>query len=112
MKQEQEFEVLRLMAAKIVEATDRMTQIWDDLDYYKDHGQMRSAMPLVIKHNVEEMELPDIIAKCWNIHPTISKLKAQIKRTEEGAEKVLLEARLVEELELLKALQDIRDGVV
>jgi hypothetical protein len=98
---------LKDLAKLIIEDSNKLTQIWMQLDYFATHGVMRDEAELK-DVAVEDLELSDIITRLLTVPSFISKSRKKIKLMPEGDErKKLLELVEAKEREL-EAIKNLR----
>lgn len=77
-------------AARIVVQNQRAIRtIWEDIDHFKQYGQMRDDT-VVYKRNVQDMSIGEIITACFTLPSWLTKAKQKHQSMEEGPEKVKL----------------------
>jgi hypothetical protein len=105
-------EKTRIAAGEIMRRMNRVTEIWTKIDQFEKYGTTEEEQKGPVRRSVNDMTRPELIQFCFNIYPTISKLKNRIKNEENELLKAQILAELaIREQELLE-LQKIRDGIV
>jgi hypoxanthine phosphoribosyltransferase len=97
------------LATGIMNNMNRLTEIWTEIDHYTKYGALKAkGEPLGRK--IAEMSRSELISFCWNIHPTIAKLKKKITNEKNELKKAALQSELNIRLAELDELKKIRDG--
>lgn len=98
---------LYLLAKKVVEDSNELTQIWTKLDFHDKHGHLPDE-GFAKTMNVEDMNIRDIVTKLLTLPSYISKTKKKISAMPDGADKDILIANVAAKEVELKAIKDLR----
>lgn len=98
---------IAILAAEIVSDSDRLTDIWSQLDYFSKHKTLRDDS-VVKEFDVDDLELHEIITRLLTIPSFITKSKAKLKSMEEGEKKELLKKLIGQKEKELAAIKELR----
>jgi len=100
----------RIAAMGIVTRMNRISEIWDTLDYYAEHGSAPVREGGAVKRKIDEMSRPELIRFTLNIKPALSKLRKKVDEEKNAARKAELKAELQMREEEWAELIAIRDA--
>ena len=102
----------RIAAMEIMKRMDRITEIWTKLDQFDKYGSVIEDHTGPVRRSINDLSRSELIQFCFNIYPTISKLKARINSEENELVKLALISELDIRQKELEELQKIRDGII
>jgi len=95
------------IARSIVLDSDRLTEIWDELDYYDKHKVLKDDNKYG-NFNVDELDIPEIITRLLTLPSFITKASKRLKSITDKDKKEELQKLIDDkkaELEAIKALR-------
>lgn len=98
----------RLKAKDTIERNfKRIEQIWADIDYWQQHGELPEHLKETPKDEGERIRLSDFINRRKNVPTYISKAKKELEKTTDKVKKQEIQARIDQFNEELAQLKEI-----
>lgn len=104
MDNEQE---LAILAAQITEDSDKLTDIWDQLNYYDKHKVLRDDSNAKLSA-IQDLDTSEIITRLLTLPSFISKSQKKLSKMPDGEAKDQLK-KLIEDKKLeLESIKNLR----
>lgn len=101
--------LLQKCAGTIVGNHKAIKAYWDEIDHFREFGSTPTESQRVLKQNVEDMSIGQIVTLCFTLPQFICKMKKKLKNMADGPEKLqtMLELQIKEaELNEIKNLRE------
>lgn len=95
------------MSAIVVNDSNKLTDIWAQLDYYAIHGHMRDEGE-INEVKIDDLEISDIITRLLTIPSFISKTNKKIALMPDGDDKTALKKLVLFKKKELQAIKNLR----
>jgi hypothetical protein len=80
-------EMRRTACLFIIRAMKRNRELWDDINYYEQHGRWPETNMVGISEDIAQMSVPELIQKQKNLRPWLSKEKKKIDQESDPVKK-------------------------
>lgn len=101
---------ITLIGARVIVTNHKkIKKLWDDIDHFQKFGAVPAENQKVLKQNVADMSIGQIVTACFTLPSYITKAKQKLAKMEEGEKKLQLQLEIgIKEQELadIKALRE------
>lgn len=102
-------DILLTQAARtIVQNHKKIKAFWDEIDHFQKFGATPAENQKVLKRNIDDLSIGQIVTACFTLPPWITKAKKRLATLPDGAEKLQLQLEIElkeQELNDIKALR-------